>query len=214
MSRREDMGWTRELLGIETNGNRIVSAEGFVDRYTVSYDIGSTKLLPAWGDVPSIPVPLTMLVFHDSTVHDWWEVHNYNENPGFALAPHRLGATGSGAPEKKAAMDALYGCPPNLFPFGKQYAWADWETRRTFSFGVDVEDEPVQRAIRAALPVASLHKQIGRFELVSFDPATPDFAVQTTQFSDGTRIVANVSDEDRETSEFGRIQANSWLTLR
>jgi hypothetical protein len=214
MGRREDMDWTRTLLGPGTNGNRIVSAEGFVDRYATSYDIGSTKILPAWGDSPFVPVPLTMLVFHDSTVHDWWELHNYNENRGFGIARHRMGVTGSGSPEKKAAMDALYGCPPNLFPFGRQYAWADWETRRTFSFSVAPEDESVQRAIRAALPVTRLHRRVGRCELVSFGFVTPDFSVQTTAFSDGTRVVANVSDEDRDTSEFGHVRANSWLEFR
>lgn len=214
MGRREDMKWSLELLGPATNGNRIVSAEGFVDRYTVSYDVGSTKLLPACGDAPFIPVPLTMLVFHDSAVHDWWELHNYNANPGFGLSSQRFGRTGSGCPEKKAAMDALYGCPPNLFPFGKQYAWLDWETRRTFAFRMSLEDEQVQRAIRAALPLIRLHKRIGRCELLSFDAVTPDFAVQTTTYSDGTRVVANISDEDRETDEFGRLPANTWVETR
>jgi len=213
MGRREDLEYTRRLLGPATNGNRIVSSEGFVDRYTSSYDIGSTKIYPNWGDSPFIAVPMTMLVFHDSCIHDWWEVHNYNRHAGFADdQDHGIGWNSCGKPEKKAAMDALYGCPPNLFPFGKQYAWVDIETRQTYSYLVRLEDDEVQRAIRAALPVARLHKQIGRCEMVSFDFVTDDYAVQTSVFSDGTRIVANISDEDRDTPH-GLLKANSWRRI-
>jgi len=213
MGRREDFKYTRQLLGPATNGNRIVSSEGFVDRYTSSYDIGTTKIYPNWGDTPFIPVPMTMLVFHDSCIHDWWEVHNYNRHVGFAEeADHGIGSNSCGKPEKKAAMDALYGCPPNLFPFGKQYAWVDFRTRQTYSYLVRLEDDEVQRAIRAALPVARLHKQIGRCEMVSFDFVTDDYAVQTSAFSDGTQIIANISDEDRDTP-YGLLKANSWRRI-
>ena len=215
MGRRRDMDFIRELLSPATNGNRIVSSEGFVDHYAGAYDIGSTKILPAWGDTPCIPVPMTMLVFHDSCIHDWWEVHNYNEHPGFAKEePSRVGVNCCGRPETKAAMDALYGCPPNLFPFGKQYAWADIATRRTYSYIVKLDDPQVQQAIRAALPVAKLHKRIGRQELLSFKPVTNDYAVQSTTFADGTRIVANLSDQDRQTDDFGPVPAQTWRELR
>ncbi len=211
LTMRGDLEFTRQLLSPDTNGNRIVSSEGFADHYAGVYDIGSTKILPAWGDVSFIPVPMTMLVFHDSCVHDWWEVHNYNQHPGFAEpVNHRVGVNCCGHAETKAAMDALYGCPPNLFPFGKQYAWADIQTRKTYSYIVRIDDDQVHRAIQAALPVARLHKQIGRLELVSFEAVTEDYAVQTTVFADGMRIVANVSDQDRQTDALGLVPANSW----
>jgi len=214
MDRRQGFAFSRELLGPETNGNRVVSSEGFCDRLTTSYDIGSSKLFPQSGDSPFIPIPMTMLVFHDSTIHDWWELYNYNSNEGFGGDRDvKVGFVGAGKPEKKAAMDALYGCPPSLFPFGKQYGWINIERRETFSFVVKLDDDEVQRSIRAALPVAKLHKKIGMLELESFEFVTEDYAVQKTVFSDGTTIVANISDTDTMTEEYGMIKANSWQVI-
>jgi hypothetical protein len=215
MSRADDVAWTRRLLGPETNGNRIVSSEGFVDRYATSYDIGTTKIWPACAPYADfIPVPLTMLVLHDSVIHDWWEVHNYNTLPGMGIGYNRFGTTGSGGAAKKAAMDALYGCPPSVFPFGRQYAWVDIDSRRTFSFTVRLDDREVQKALHAALPVTRLHRRIGRLPMTGFAFVTPDGAVQTTVFADGTRIVANLSDRERDAAAYGRLPANSWREVR
>jgi hypothetical protein len=212
MSRAEEVEWTRRLFSPETNGNRIVSSEGFQDRYAVSYDIGTGKVWPdcePYSDF--IPVPLTMLVLHDSCVHDWWELHNYNQQPGWPTQrAQRWGVTGTGGAAKKAAMDALYGCPPSVFPFGKQYSWVDVGTKRTFSYSIHLDDREVQRALAAALPVTRLHRRIGKLDLVSFDLLTEDGAVQQSVFADGTRILANISDRDRETGEDGPVAANSW----
>ena len=211
LSCSDEVRQSLKLLGPEVNGNRIISSEGFVDQYTQSYDIGSVRLFPACGrDVDFNPVPLTMLVFHDSTIHNWWEVHTYNLLPSFhANKNNRFGFQGSGRPHQMAATDALYGCPPQVFPFGRQYAWVDIKTRRTFSFCIQLTDTNVQEALKAALPVAQLHKRIGKLEMMSFDFVTDDAAVQTTVFADGTRIVANISDKARETI-YGNIPANSW----
>ena len=82
--------------------------------------------------VPRQPVPMTMLVYHDSCLHDWWEVHNYNGLPGWQVGAegHGFGLVGNGLPLLKAAQDALYGCPPNVFPFGRQYGWVNIATRQ------------------------------------------------------------------------------------
>lgn len=214
MGRRRSLEFTRELFSPSTVGNRIVSSEGFVDRYAPYYDIGSTKVYPAWGAAAFIPIPLTMLVLHDSCVHDWWEVHNYNDHPGFREdGQHLVGANSCGRPEQKAAMDALYGCPPNLFPFGKQYSWVNRATRETYSYVVTLDDPETQRAIAAAKPVADLHRKIGKCELTRFEFLTDDYAVQATEFSDGTRIIANISNEDREVDQHGLLPANSWREL-
>jgi len=211
LTKTDDVNRTLQILGPDVNGNRIVSSEGFIDRYTTSYEIGSTKLLAACGrDVDFIPVPLTMLVFHDSTVHNWWETYGYNPVPGMHVQKNNFfGLVGSGAGPKMAAQDALYGSPPQVFPFGRQYAWMDIQSRRTFSFCIQLADREVQTALQAALPVAQLHRRIGKLEMLSFEFVTPDAAVQTTQFTDGTRIVANISDKVRETS-YGKLAANSW----
>ncbi len=211
---RGDTEWTRLLLGPDTNGNRIVSSEGFIDRYAVSYDIGTTKLIPAWGHSLFIPVPLTMLALHDSCVHDWWEVYNYNLIPGMPPMPQRIGLVGSGLARKKAAMDALYGSPPNVFPFGRQYAWTDVATRRTFSFTIHLDDAEVQSALAAALPVTRLHRRIGKQELVSFRFLGPDYALQESVFADGTRVVANVGDRPRAADGIDPVPPDTWLERR
>ena len=216
MGRVEDMDWVRRLFSDETVGNRAVSSEGFNDYHTGWYDIGSTKMMPprTWS-AGCVPVPMTMLVFHDSCIHDWWEVHNYNAHPGFGLQdlPHGIGTTGCGAPALKASMDALYGCPPNVFPFGKQYGWVNIETRETYSYLVRLEESGVQEALREALPVSRLHKQIGEHEMVSHEFLSEDRAVQATTFADGTRVVANLSEHDAETAETGQLSSHSWRRL-
>jgi hypothetical protein len=208
-----DMEWTRRLFSPETVGNRAVSSEGFNDHHAAFYDIGSTKMMPPmpW-DPDCVPVPMTMLVFHDSCIHDWWELHNYNAHSGFGLSalPHGVGTQGCGQPALKAAMDALYGCPPNLFPFGKQYGWVDIATRESYSYTVRVDDEEVQTALRAALPVARLHKTTGMQDMTSFELLSEDRAVQATTFADGTRIVANLSEHEAEAPDLEPLPPHSW----
>lgn len=210
LSAGEDALRVGELLGPGVNGNRIVSSEGFTELAAKHYDIGSNKYVPAWGDEHIIPVPMTSLVFHDSTLNNWWELHTYNEVPCFGIAHDGAANRGSGLPEKKAAMDALYGAAPLVFPFGRQYGWLDMAAFKTFSFEIHLEDTEVQRALRAALPVTRLHRRIGKLEMTGFDFLTSDFAVQATTFADGTRIVANVSDGPVRTSDFGTLPPNSW----
>lgn len=214
LSAGEDALLVGELLGPGVNGNRIVSSEGFTELAARHYDIGSNKYVPGWGDEHIIPVPMTSLVFHDSTLNNWWELHTYNEVPSFAIANDGAGNRGAGWPEKKAAMDALYGAAPLVFPFGRQYGWLDIATHKTFSFEIHLEDAEVQRALRAALPVSRLHRRIGKLEMTGFEFLTEDFAVQATTFADGTRIVANVSDGPVRTSDFGTLPPNSWKEAR
>jgi len=209
LDRRADLAFLRELLGPETNGNRIVSSEGVRDALADVYDIGTTKLLPAFGDVPFWTVPMTMLVYHDALIHDWWEVHNYNAAGGFDHVA-RWGHKCDGFPKDKAAMDALYGCPPNVFPFGKQYRWVDLATRETESYTVRFEDPAVQEALSCALPVAQLHRRIGMLEMCEHAFLSEDGAVQATAFSDGTRVVPNLGDTEEYVDGFGLMPAKSW----
>ncbi|MFW6146133.1 MAG: hypothetical protein ACOC7R_02230 [Planctomycetota bacterium] len=216
MGRRDDIEWIRTLFGGGTVGNRVVSSEGFGDHFAGHYDIGSTKCLPLWdGAANTVPVPMTMLVFHDSCIHDWWEVHNYNANPGFPIAdlPEGIARAGSGLPALKAAMDALYGCPPNVFPFGRQYGWVDKPGGRSYAFTMSLDDPGVAEALDCALPVTRLHKRIGTCELTTWESLSDDDTVQRTTFSDGTRVVANLSDEPREAPDVGRMEGHTWETL-
>lgn len=210
MDRRTDMTFLRELLGPATNGNRPVSSEGFNDALATAYDIGTTKLLPAFGDAPFWTAPMTMLVYHDSMIHDWWEVHNYNAHANFDNVL-RFGRKVDGFPYEKAAMDALYGCPPNVFPFGRQYQWVDFAARTTRSFVVHFDDSAVQEALAAALPVTRLHRRIGPLELLSHEYLTEDGGVQATTFADGTRVIANFTSAACHVDEVGEMKAKSWI---
>jgi hypothetical protein len=51
----------------------------------------------------------------------------------------------------------------------------------------------VQIALREALPVARLHKRIGKQEMVHYKILSEDGYVQESAFAAGTRIVANFS---------------------
>jgi hypothetical protein len=210
LGKRGDVEWTRRLLGPDTNGNRIVSSEGFVDRYAVSVDIGSTKVEPAPWPSRFIPVPLTGLTLHDSCAHVWWEIYNYNALPGAGLAVNRYGLLGSGHAQRKAALDALYGCPPHVFPFGRQYGWTDIGNRRTFSYQIHLDDREVQRALACALPVAQLHRRIGPLDMVDFEFLSEDYALQRTTFSDGTRVTANFGDRPHRLPDGGPISPERW----
>lgn len=211
LDREQDIAMTKRLLSPEINGNRIVSSEGFIDRYAVSYDIGTTKLVAMFPPhSPCIPVPLTSLVLHDSCVHDWWELHNYNEQPGWPMRQNRWGWTGSGMAQLKAAMDALYGAPPSVFPFGRQYAWTDVETRSSFSYAIRLEHREVQKALEVALPVAQLHRRTGMQAMTGFEMLSDDGSVQATSFADGTRVIANLGRHTAEVPQVGIMAPATW----
>ena len=190
-----------------------VSSEGFNDAYSLEYDIGSVKAWPQYGPWPFWPVPLTSLVYHDSLLHSWWEVHNYNS--------HYFGRTGAGAglfeygggrPRLMAALDALMGAPPDLFPFGGQYGWTG-RGKETFLYQFRFDDAEVQVALRAALPVAQLHRRTGPQAMVHFKILSEDGYVQESAFADGTHVVANFSRDirgDNETDGNGPLMPESW----
>lgn len=190
LSRSEDRKWIRKLLLTAQSGGRAISSENFNDAYSMEYDIGSVKAWPVYSHRNFWPVPLTMLVYHDSMIHSWWEVHNYNNL-------HHSGSRafydyGGGRPRLMAALDALMGCPPDVFPFGAQYMWTG-RGSETFLYKFRFEDPEVQLALKLALPVAKLHRRIGKLEMVHFKILSEDGNVQETAFSDGTRVIANFS---------------------
>jgi hypothetical protein len=171
----------------------MVSSENFNDGYSLELDLGSVKAWPLYGPWPFWPVPLTMLVYHDSLIHSWWEVHNYN-NPWHGRTSMLDGRFeyGGGRPKLMAALDALIGCPPDVFPFGAQYGYTG-RGKETFLYKVRFEDPEVQIALREALPVARLHRRIGKQEMVHFRILSENGYVQETAFADGTHIIANFS---------------------
>jgi hypothetical protein len=61
----------------------VVTCRGILSKYVFASN--STPTPPP----TAVPIPLTMLVLHDSCLHDWWEVHNYNAHH-FGLTDDRL----------------------------------------------------------------------------------------------------------------------------
>ncbi|NLU43025.1 MAG: hypothetical protein GXX08_12585 [Firmicutes bacterium] len=190
--RSNDREWVRKALLAGQADGRAVSSENFNDAYSLECDLMSVKALPRYGSAPFWPIPLTMLVYHDSIIHSWWEMHSYNNHwRGANRWPHFF-EYGGGEPRLQSALDALMGCPPDVFPFGSQYGYAG-RGRETFVFKYRFDDPEVQVALAHALPVARLHRRIGKQEMVHFDFLSDDGYVQETAFADGTRVVANFS---------------------
>ena len=213
LSKSEDREFIRELLLAGQADGRAVSSEGFNDAYSTIYDLGSVKALPMFNHWPFWPIPLTSLVYHDSMIHSWWEVHSYNNHRFGRVKPNAPYEYGGGRPRIQAAMDALYGSPPDVFPFGSQYMWTG-KGNETFAYKFRFEDADVQHALREALPVAKLHEKIGKLEMISHRFLSEDGNVQETIFSDGTRIVANFSGEQRGgIPGIDPLQAESWIVM-
>jgi hypothetical protein len=193
LSRSEDREWIRRVFQSDLAAGRMVSSENFNDAYATELDFGSVKAWPQYGPWPFWPVPLTMLVYHDSMIHSWWEINNYN-NPwrGRTSMLDNLFEYGGGRPRLMAASDALMGCPPDVFPFGAQYGYTG-RGKETFLYKYRFEDPEVQLALKAALPVTRLHRRIGKQEMVHFKILSEDGYIQESAFADGTHIVANFS---------------------
>jgi hypothetical protein len=211
LDRRESASWRRRILRSAIARGTVVSSEGFASHATPDYDIGSVKI-PQPVHAHWYTVPLTSLVFHDSCIHDWWEVDNYNNDQMTnikerAVFPLRH----AGHPELQAAQDALAGWPPNVFPFGSQYGWVNGEVwGKSYLYTYTLDHPGVQRALDIALPVAKLHRRIGRQECRECHVAAADGSVQVSTFADGTRVAANYASEPREVAGLGLIPPAAW----
>jgi hypothetical protein len=192
-TRSDDRQWVRDAFEVDQRAGLMVSSESFNDAYSLEYDFGSVKAFPLYGPWPFWPVPLTMMVNHDSLIHSWYELHSYNNQwRGRTTSPGGFYEYGGGRPRLMAALDALMGCPPDVFPFGAQYGYSGKGTD-TFLYKYRFEDPEVQIALKAALPIAQLHKRIGKQEMVHFKILSDDGYVQESAFADGTHVVANFS---------------------
>lgn len=212
LSKSEDREWIRRLLLAGQKDNKPVSSESFNDAYSLEYDLGSVKAWPQYGPWTYWPVPLTMLVFHDSIMHTWWEPHNYNSHYfDRNVGPYQYGG---GKTRLMASMDALYGCPPDVFPFGAMYGWTG-KGHETFLYRFRFEDPETQYALQQALPVARLHEQIGMLDMVDFQFLSEDGTLQKTTFADGTSVYANLGQSVGSGLEaIGGLQAESWKSVR
>jgi len=212
LDRRDDAVWRCKVMETATRRGCVVSSEGFWGYATGSYDIGSVKI-PQPVHQDWYTVPMTSLVYHDSCVHDWWEVDNYNNphhrNQGERDRVH-LPLCGGGWQALQAAQDALMGAPPNVMPLGAQYAFVGGRMPETELYRYRLDDAEVVEALRHALPVARLHGRVGRLACVGHEVLAQDGSVQATSFADGTRVVVNYSSKPREVDGVGLLAPVSW----
>jgi hypothetical protein len=212
LSKTEDREWLRKLLVAGQAKSRPVSSEGFNDAYSMEYDMGSVKAWAQYGPWEFWPIPLTMLVYHDSIMHTWWEPHNYNSR--FFGGDFKKYQYGGGKTRLMATMDALYGCPPDVFPFGAMYGWTG-KGSETFLYKFRFEDQDTQFALQLALPVARLHEKIGMLEMTDFEILSEDGYLQRTTFADGTQVYANFGVSRSKYMEgVGALQPESWVTVK
>ncbi len=190
MTRTESRDHLKKVFRAGQSKGMAISSEGFSDAFSNELDFGSVKAWPQYGYFPFWPIPLTMLIYHDSMIHSWWELHSYNVPWRSKTRWLENFEYGGGKPRLMAAMDALYGCPPDVFPFGAQYGYTGRGTE-TYIYKYRFEDPEVQVALKEALPVANLHRKIGKLEMINFRFLSDDGCVQETTFSDGTKIIAN-----------------------
>ncbi len=213
---RADREGRRRILEYAGSKGLDVSSEGFFDRLTPYYDLGNSKYPLALGGDEYCVVPMTMLVYHDSAFHTWWEVDNYNN-------PHHRSQGGRGFWERlpfgggfarqQACMDALMGTPPDIFPIGRQYCFVPENHPQVYFYRFTLDDPSVQRAIASAKPVMAPNRRIGRRELVEHRLHRADGALQETVFADGTRVVVNFANVALEAPGVGLLAAESWKTF-
>jgi hypothetical protein len=204
----------KEIMLFTNSRNMLVSAEGFRDRLTPYYDLGNSKIAHVTGRDEYYTVPMTMLVYHDCAYQTWWEVDNYN-NPEHRTQ-HNRGYqrsfyNGGGFARLQSAMDALYGTPPDIFPFGLQYNFVPHNHPEIYFYRMRLEDEAVKEAVEYAKPVMKLNKRVGMLEMKELKIHRPDGSVQESVFGDGTRVIANFANVALEAPGAGLLQPESWV---
>lgn len=213
---RADAANRVEMLKYAGAKNLIVSSEGFWGRMTPHYDLGSCKFAHVLGGDEYCCVPMTMLVYHDSAYHTWWEVDNYNNfehRTQWARGHSWHFPWGGGGGRVQAAIDAILGVPPDIFPFGKQYNYVPHSHPKMYTYTMRLDDALVREAIEYAKPVMALNRRVGKLEMADFKMHRPDGAVQESVFADGTRVLANFANAALEAPGAGLLPPESWRML-
>jgi hypothetical protein len=216
LDRRDDARWRLKVLNTALRRGCVVSSEGYWGYAAAqgACDIGSVKIpIPVHTDW--FTVPITSLVYHDAMIHDWWEVDNYN-NPHHHHQFDRdrvfFPIDGGGKQAMQATQDALGGWPPNVFPFGSQYAYVGGKGPATELYRYNLASPEVVEALALAKPIAALHRRIGKLACQRHELLAANGSVQATIFADGTRVVANYANEPREVAGVGVVPPRGWKT--
>ena len=165
-------------------------------------------------------VPLSDLIYHDSTPRTHWEHHSYDDDRGVrSLALKKYHPFGM------ELNDLLTASPPVLFPEGMLYYYelkpvtredgtpevaVDWT--RAHLYRKRITDEETQAALPKALRVCRLNERHGVARMVShrFLDETSPF-VQQSEFATGLRVTVNFGDEPYQLPDGRTVAARSAL---
>lgn len=165
-------------------------------------------------------VPLSDLVYHDSTIRTHWEHHAYDDDSCV-----RTLAWKKYHPFGMEMNDLLTCSPPVLFPEGMMYKFelnpitlsdgrpevkAD-RTKATL-YRKRMSDPETQAALPKALRVCRLNQRHGTARMLThrfLDPASP--MVQESQFETGLSVTVNFSDEHYQLPDGRTVDARSAL---
>ena len=165
-------------------------------------------------------VPLTDLVYHDSTVRTHWEHHSYDDDRCVHNLTHR-----HYHPFGMELDDLLTCSPPVLFPEGKLYEFAHreitlpggrheleiiWSQAKPYS--KRITDPATQAALPKALRVCRLNERHGVARMTAHrfvDGSSP--MVQQSQFKTGLQVTVNFGDEPFTLSDGRTVDARGAL---
>jgi len=122
-----------------------------------------------------------------------------NDGRGLTLTLKSYGESWTLDEASIRCADALYGCPPAVFPFGASYHWTG-KGRESVLYRHRFDDPETQFALRLAKEVADLHARIGKLEMTKFEFLTRDGCLQRTTFSNGLQVCANFD-----------VQGSPWI---
>ncbi len=203
--REGDARLRAEIADYYRRRGKVICAESLRDWCVPHCDLSTSKIFAPvrTRDNRVWTLPLSDLVYHDSTPRSTWEHHSYDDKRNvrdlIQLAYHPFGME---------LTDLLTASPPVLFPEGMLYYYelkdvtlsdgtkdlaVDWT--KAHLYRKRFTDPETQAALPKALRVCRLNERHGVSRMTSHrfvDPKSP--FVQETEFASGLHVIVNFSD--------------------
>lgn len=220
--RRGDVRLRMEIADYYRRRGKVICAESMRDWGIAHVDLSTSKnFAPVSPADPRIwTVPLTDLVYHDSTPRTHWEHHSYNDGRCVHSLLHR-----KYHPFGMELNDLLTASPPVLFPEGMLYEYAHrevtlpdgrreleivWSDAKTYRTRFD--DPATQAALPKALRVCRLNERHGVARMTAhrfLDERSP--FVQESEFATGLCVTVNFGDEPYRLPDGRTVDGRSAL---
>ena len=204
-SREDDTRLRMQVADYYRSRGKVICSESMREWGIAHVDLSTSKTFAPVSEVdPRVwTVPLTDLVYHDSTPRTHWEHHPYDDD----RCVHNL--THKAYHPFGLELDDLLTCsPPVLFPEGMLYEFAHkkitrddgtpdleivWSEAKPYS--KRITDAETQAALPKALRVCRLNRHHGVSRMTSHrfvDPSRP--FVQESEFATGAHVIVNFAD--------------------